>query len=145
MVAFAMWQGFMGGVVNTSDPVHLISADRLQLLRFLQPGPEKTAARICYWGQNRALRIAVREYPKLKAHAVLVLNPTDMENAQRLPLKELVGCNRAGVFTWSYKGTTPLGQQDSLLPELPAHSATLYFVSDTNTPPPARLTIGGRL
>ena len=144
-VAFALWQAILGGVVNTSDPVHLISADRLQLLRFLRPGTEKTTARICYWGQNRALRIAVREYPSLKAHAVLVLNPTDAAMAQRLPLAELVGRNRAGVFAWSHKGATPLGQQDYLLPELPAHSATLYFLSDTNTPPPADMTLGGRL
>ena len=144
-VAFALWQAILGGVVNTSDPAHLISPDRLKLLRFLQPGPGKATARICYWGQNRALRIAVREYPKLKAHAVLLLNPTDADIAQRLPLTELVGRSSAGVFAWSHKGATPLGQQDYLLPELPAHSAILYFVSDTNTPPPAGLTLGGRL
>ena len=145
MVAFALWQALMGGVVNTSDPVHLISPDRLQLLRFLQPGPDKATARICYWGQNRALRIAVREYPALKAHAVLLLNPSDVEIAQRLPLKELIGRSSAGVFAWSHKGATPLGKQDCLLPELPPHSANLYFVSDTNTPPPANLTLGGKL
>ena len=144
-VAFALWQAFMGGVVNTSDPVHLISPDRLQLLRFLQPGPDKATARICYWDQNRALRIAVREYPALKAHAVLLLNPTDVEIAQRLPLKELIGRSSAGVFAWSHKGATALGKLDCLLPELPAHSANLYFVSDTNTPPPAGLTLGGKL
>ncbi len=144
-VAFALWQAILGGVVNTSDPVHLISPDRLKLLRFLQPGPEKTTARICDWGQNRPLRIAVREYPTLKAHAVLVLNPMDVAMAQRLPLTELVGRSSAGVFAWSHKGATPLGQQDYLLPELPAHSATLYFLSDTNTPPPADMTLGGRL
>ena len=143
MTAFALWQAIMGGVVNTSDPVHQISADRLQLLRFLRPGPEKGSAQICYWGQNRPLRIAVREYPALNARAVLVLNPTDATLAQRLPLKELVGRTTAGVFAWNHKGATPLGWQDHLLPELPAHSAALYFVSDTDTPPPAGFTLGG--
>jgi len=142
-MAFALWQAIMGGVVNTSDPVHQISADRLKLLRFLRPGAEKGTAKICYWGQNRPLRIAVREYLALKAQAVLVLNPTDAALAQRLPLSELVGRPSAGVFAWSHKGATSLGRQDYLLPELPAHSAALYFISDTNTPPPADLTLGG--
>ena len=145
MLAFALWQAIMGGVVNTSDPVHQISADRLKLLRFLRPGAEKCTAKICYWGQNRPLRIAVRDYPALQAHAVLVLNPTETALAQRLPLSELVGSPRAGVFAWSHKGATSLGRQDHLLPELPARSAALYFISDTNTPPPAGLTLGGAM
>lgn len=145
MMAFALWQGIMGGVVNTSDPVHLISAERLKLLRFLRPGPKKGTARICYWGQNRALRIAVREYPALKARAVLVLNPTDAAMAQRLPLMELIGRASAAVFAWSHRDSTPLGRQDYLLPDLPAHGAALYFVSDTETPPAAGLTLGGAM
>ena len=143
--AFAMWQAFMGGVVNTSDPVHLIAPDRLQLLRFLRPGPARGTAQIRYWGQNRPLRIAVREYPAQQARAVIVLNPTETPQAQRLPLPDLVGWPAAHVFEWSHTGATPLGRLEYLLAELPAHSARLYFISDTDTPPPAGLTIGGAM
>ena len=145
LTAFALWQAIMGGVVNTSDPVHQISADRLQLLRFLRPGPEKGTAQIRYWGQNRLLRIAIREYPALQARAVLILNPTDNVLAQRLTLAELIGRASAGVFAWTHRGATPLGHLDHLLPELAAHSAALYFISDTDTPPPAGFTLNGAL
>ena len=87
----------------------------------------------------------MREYPAHQARAVIVLNPTETPHAQRLPLPDLVGWPAAHVFEWSHTGATPLGRLEYLLAELPAHSARLYFISDTDTPPPAGLTIGGAM
>ena len=143
--ALALWQGMQGGVVNTSDPLHLISAERLALFRFLQPAPEPVAAVMPCWGQNRPLRIAVRAYPARQAWGVLVLNANDYPVAERLSLVDLTGQPTAHLFAWAPAGATALGEASSVLVELPPHAARLYYVTRTPTPPPNGLTLGGAM
>lgn len=141
--AMSQWQAFMGGVVNTSDPLHLISAECLNLWRFMQPTTEHNTAHLPYWGTEFPLCVAVREFTKFGAWAVLVMNPTEQTVMKRLPMEKLTAEVELYTFAWEPGTAIALGKQAALLPELPSHHAQLYFVSKTDTPPPANLTMNG--
>ena len=47
--SLALWQGILGGVINTSAPLHEIAPDRLALWRFLQPGNLRWTATLPYF------------------------------------------------------------------------------------------------
>ena len=142
--SLAYWDGILGGVINTSDSFHELTPERLALWRFLAPGPQKQTARMPYWGREGKLRVAVRDYGSPPhAHAVVALNPSSQPVTERLALSDLSERNEMFVFEWGPSGARPLGRQSFLLPELRPHASALYYLSETDTPPPRDLTLGG--
>lgn len=140
--SLALWQGILGGVVCTSDPLHQVAPDRLALWRFLEPGEPGTAA-LPYYATREPLRVAVRRFHDPDAWAVLIFNATEMQLTRSYPLAELTGETSLHAFHWGPEGAEPAGQVESLLLTLPPHDATLYYLTATPTPPPPGLTLGG--
>ena len=142
--SLAMWQTMMGGVINTSAPLHEIAPDRLALWRFLEPGPEHWTTQLPCFGRPRKLLVAVREFPSLAAWAVLAFNPDDEPHTETIELADALGLPDAHVYRWGPGRCEPLGKCSRLVPELGPHAAELYYVARDDTPPPADLTLGGR-
>ncbi len=140
--SLALWQGILGGVVNTSCPLHEIAPDRLRLWRFLEPGAEPGAARIPYWGQERKLRVAVRTLAERCAWALLALNTSDEPQTEVIRLGDALDQDELYAYRWGPEGYEALGRASQLVPELPAHEAALYYLSSEERPP-AGLTLGG--
>ena len=86
--------------------------------------------------------VAVRQFPRLRACALLALNPHDEAVTERIPLQEAVGQREAVCSCWSPSGEEPVGPVSELVPELPPHSAQLYFLTEDGVLPEG-LTLGG--
>jgi hypothetical protein len=143
VTSLALWQGMLGTSVNTSDPLHRLSPERLRLLRFIRPADAPWSAGFPYWGSDRKLRVAVRQYGSLHSWAVLALNPTDGTVAERMDLADLVGRGSAACFTWRPEGAVSIGTVDHLEPALGPHESRLFYVAEDGRPPPLDLTLGG--
>jgi hypothetical protein len=143
VTSLALWQGILGGVINTSDPLHEIAPRRLALWRFLRPGPEKWAATLPYFGRSRRLLVAARALPG-GATAALAFNTSDERVTERLSVEDLTGAAERAAWRWSPGGASALGRRTALYPELAAHESALYYLSP-DAPPPAALSLGGAL
>ena len=141
--SLALWQGVLGGVVNTSTPLHEISPDRQHLWRFVVPQGARWTAVMPYWGQSRNLQVAVRAFELDQTWAVLVLNSTDVLQREEMLLSDLVGMSRATVYEWLPSYVKRLGRLSVLAPDLQRHASVLYYVSAQDAAPPPSLTLGG--
>lgn len=137
----ALYQAILGGVINTSDPLHEIRGDRLALWRFFEPGKSKWTARPPYLGRRHKLMVAVKDFQS-GAAAVLVINPQPDHTTERMAIRDLVGAPERFVFAWRPDSVKPLGRNDHLLPELKRHSAILYYLSPTPDGPPDGFRLG---
>jgi hypothetical protein len=140
----ALWQGMLGGSINTSDPLHRIDPRRLQLWRFLEPGGKWTAE-MPYFDLGRKMLVAVRRFEAPRASAVIVFNTTDEEITERYLIRDLIGEESAYVFHWSSEESVSVGLASEIISMLAPHSAELYYLSDRNEPAPEGLTLGGKL
>lgn len=139
--SLAYWQAFLGGSVNTSDPIHLVSPERLSLWRKLQPAPGRNTAAVPLFGRKTPLLAAVREHsPGL--HAVLLLNPTEAVLKDRVSLPELGLAEHANAFEVLNDRLRELGDTKELDYSLPPHASVLFYVGGRelpDSPPDARL------
>lgn len=138
----ALWQGILGGVICTSDPLHEMSAERQALWRFLEPG-EPWTADLPYFNTGETLRVAVRRFAEPPAWAVLVFNATDEAITRQFPLGELTGEESLYAFLWGPEGSSAVGKLDNLLLTVAPHNAELYYLTAAPAPPPEGLTLGG--
>ena len=137
----ALYQAILGGIINTSDPLHEIRADRLALWRFFEPGKNHWTARIPYLGQKRKLMVAAKDFQN-GATAVLVINPQAEAITERLTVQDLVGQPERYVFDWKPGSATPAGRSTHLLPELRRHGVALYYLSPTAEGPAPDFRLG---
>jgi hypothetical protein len=140
--SLALWQGMLGGVICTSDPLHELSPERQALWRFLAPGDPWTVD-LPFFNTEEPLRVAVRQFADPQAWAVLVFNATDEPMTRNFTLTELTGQEALHAFTWGPEGSSAIGKVDALLLTVPPHSAELYYLTSSPTPPPANFTLGG--
>ena len=130
----ALWNGFIGGVINTSDRFHALLPERLKLWRFLQPGPKAESARLPYWGEEKKNLAAVRQYKALKAWGVLVFNPSAVKTVETYPVAELTGEKSAYCYEWRLNESLPLGKRQELTVELDPHESKLVYINVKDLP-----------
>jgi len=140
---FAYFCGIMGGSVNTSE--WLDDADSVKLWRFLAPSGKLEQAVLPYWSENKKFVVAARAYPTFGAWGILVSNISEESRKEIYFLKELVGSTELHVYKWSQYGSAYLGKKTALEQNLASHESALYYVSKSNKPPLANLTIGGKV
>lgn len=143
--ALALFNGMLGGSVNTSDHFHKLTSEQLALWQFIEPGPGTETARPPFWGQDRPLHTLVRFYPEIGGAAVLFLNPHTKTETEYVNLRKLCNWPKATVFEWGPEGAKRLGSTNHLYLELPAHEARLYYLHPQGEAPPAGMTLGGKM
>ncbi len=140
----AYFDGIMGGVVNTSDAFHRLSDEELKLWRFTQPATDRSQAVLPYWGKaEKDVFVAARAYPLHHAWGVLIVNISPVPQNRTYPLSELIGKNSAYVFDWAPACSSPAGLLDQLEVNLDKQSCRLFFITESDTPPPVSLGLSG--
>ncbi len=143
--SIALWDGILGGTVNTSDRFSTLTEDQLNLWRFLQPQDRPQSATIPYWGSNTPGRVAVRRYKAQRAWGILLVNDTDKELEQTHAIQDLIGEAEARLFKWMPGESMALGRMREIQIRLEAHESVLLFASENEEEPPTDLSISGVL
>ncbi|MGL4512490.1 MAG: glycoside hydrolase family 36 protein [Lacipirellulaceae bacterium] len=133
--ALAIWMGMLGGVINTSDLLHEIPRERVELFRFLAPGPTKRTSRLPFATTPRNFEVLVREAPSRRSWAVYFLNRHDEKKTDSFTVRELTGVDAATCFRWDRHGADPLGDKDALTVDLAPHQGQLMFLSTEGKAP----------
>jgi len=144
--SIALWDGILGGVVNTSDMFHKVPAERLKLWRFVQPRKEYDIAKLPFWSKPYAeqrLLAAVRSYPERRAWGVLFVNPTDKHISEEYQIKDLIAQAEVFCFEWKPAENKAAGKLSSLKPDLKPHACTLYYLSTEDIPPEQEMALSG--
>lgn len=141
----ALWNAFLGGIVNTSDRLHTISKENLRLWRFIEPREQKSLVYVHHWDKPGGLKVARRWFKEQKSFALLIINDTPDEQSAVIGLEELVKLKRPAVFSWSNFEHQPLGTMSDVQLTLPAHSYKLLYLNNINTPPPPNMTLAGKM
>jgi hypothetical protein len=141
--SIALWDGILGGVVNTSDRFHTLASERLKLWRFIQPANDKAISFMPFWAEKKQLYITVRPIPGRKAWAILMVNTEDKDQAEDLLMKNLIGKDSAYLFEWNRSSNEVLGMLSSVNCQLKPHSCKLYYASEVNIQPDSDLALSG--
>ncbi len=101
--SLALLQAVSGGAITTSDPIHKIAQERLELLRFIMP-KGKAQPRFPFLGQNRSDLVIVHRLED--GYVLFAMNPTEQPLTVVYRLQELLdepdvsGVSRKGEQQW---------------------------------------------
>lgn len=143
ITTLALFNGILGGCINTSDAFHKLPPDRLDLWHFIRPQRTRWTATLPFFGKARPFLIALREFPEHHGWALLILNANAEPDMDRWTTLELTGKARVVVFAWGSGGAEALGEREEWVESLQGHESRLFYLSSDGTPPPAHLTLGG--
>jgi len=123
--SLALLQAVSGGALYTSETLHRLPADRLELFRFLEPPEEIKQASLPFLGRAEEL-VAYRQDLEGR-HLVYLFNPTPKDITALYSLEELAGIKEG--YVWKYKSDKqPFGSQAQIVEKIPSHSGLLLFV-----------------
>lgn len=125
--SLALMQALSGGAVSTSDPVHLLSEDRKELLRLVRPAGN-AVPEIPFSGTDRAELILLHRLPQ--GNLLYILNPTDSPVLSALRLPELLGGKNWYLYRYNWDGDSVSVRQDFFMETLPPHASTLLFLTE---------------
>ena len=135
VTSLALWDGFTGGIIATSDRFHRLAPQNIRLWRFLQPSDKRTTASMPFWGAKRTLLVATKMYSPGKTGAVLFLNPGDEPAKDTFEIEDLIGMKEAFCFKWSVGANAPLGKLSTVKVSLSPHESLLLYVNNDKDPP----------
>lgn len=141
--SLALWVGFVGGAIGLSDSFRIMSPDKLQFWRFLEPNKRPISANLPYWSGDKKNMVAVRKYKKGKAWGVLVFNATNESTSEMYFVLDLIGITEAWVFGWEPGFSIGFGTTNTLTVNLDKHESKLYYLSEEKDNPSLKLTISG--
>lgn len=139
----ALWNGILGGTVNTSDRFSTLSEEQLNLWRFLQPQDRPQSASVPLWSSPKPGKIAVRRYKSEKSWGVLIVNDSSSELKETYSMPELIGEESCWLFNWEPGSSLALGKLKQIDISLKAHESVLLYASQKNDDPPSDLSISG--
>ncbi|MBQ6314966.1 MAG: alpha-galactosidase [Mogibacterium sp.] len=125
--SIALLQALSGGIITTSDPVHLLSEDRKDLLRFIRPAGRVHAGMPCLTSDGEDLVIT---HHLSDWNLFYVLNPTGHTLKIHYDLAELFG---TGTFQYRFNwddGDTIVSESCSYLSDaIGPHDSVLLFIT----------------
>lgn len=141
--SIALWTGFIGGSIGVSDSFKIMSSEKLQLWRFLEPNKRPQSAILPFWGSETKIKVAVRKYRKNKAWGLLVMNTSESSISDSISMKDIIDQIEAWVFLWEPGFSIGIGKTNKILINLDKHESKLYYISEVNENPTLSLTISG--
>ena len=141
--SLALWAGFLGGVVGSSDNFKLMESEKLQLWRFLESSERPQSAILPFWGMDVKNKVAVRTYKKGSSWGVLVFNDTDQPVTETYQISDLTGEKDVWVFVWEPGFSLGLGKGSRLTVSLKSHESKLYYLAEEKENPSLNMTISG--
>ncbi|MCL2814828.1 MAG: hypothetical protein FWD23_09535, partial [Oscillospiraceae bacterium] len=124
--SLALLQAVSGGAVYTSDTLHKLPAERLELFRFIQPPFEIKQAKLPFLTKKEDLIAYHHEMGE--KHLVYLFNPTRRAVIADYGLEELAGIKEG--YVWKYKEAgQSAGKQSRILCKIPYHGGLLLFIN----------------
>jgi len=128
--SLALLQSVSGGAVYTSDPLHELSEERLDLFRMIMPGNQLFRAHqpLLHEGRNELLFVHV--WPEEGRALLLFFNPASEPITEVYDLEQLTGQKTWYVRLWKHElEVNDDGRVERLIVKLPAHGSQLYFAT----------------
>jgi len=141
--SIALWAGFTGGVVNTSDSVHRLSGEKLRFLRFLEPPEKPVTATIHRWEEPFGEFILATRKLVNGDTGLLVINPGDSGREVRLDLQELAGAGNWTFLRWKPGEFGEPGTGDMIRCRLDPHQPALFYLARGKDRPDPGITLCG--
>lgn len=126
-IALALLQALSGGVVYTSETLHKLPSERLDLFRFLKPDDKVRKANLPFIDSNEKLIVVHHDLGG--KHIILLFNQTKEEVAALYQLKDIITSGKAYLFKWN-SGESCSELQSTIACKVPPHSAALYFANE---------------
>jgi len=140
----ALYDGIMGGVINTSCRFHTIGQEQLELWHFLEPGTEHHVAKLPDWGVYDDFLKVMRYYEDQGTASLYLANTSDQEIIKTVNLRDLTGWEAVYSFTWGPGIAEPNGLANAYRARLAPHESILLYLSANGTPPPEGMGLNSR-
>lgn len=125
-VTLATWMGMLGGMVNTSDLLHELPKDRLDLFRSMEPSKSKITASFPFLDKKDDFEIMVRKVSETKSE-ILFVNRNDKELVNSYNINQLLETTDVS-FTVSTNTEKQIIVNQSITVRLKAHESKIYYV-----------------
>jgi len=144
ILSLALWIGMLGGVVATSDRIHKLHKERLDLLRFIIPDNEPITAKFPFWDEDRKIIISVRDY-KNGTLAVLFINSDTETTSAEVPIHKLTRNENGYCFNWGHNKCESIGLKNSIAVTLNGHCSQLIFINNKDVAPDRGMNLAGNI
>ncbi len=124
ITSLALFQALSGGAVTTSDPIHLISKERLELLRFITP-KDKVRPRIPYLTQKRDDIVFCHQLNQ--GNLLYSMNTSDKPLTVFYNFSELFSVKKLCIYQY---GTGNVGKAGYYTTVLMPHESVLLFLTE---------------
>ena len=139
----ALWAGFTGGVVNTSDSIHLLPGEKLRFVRFLQPPSRPVTANMDRWADGwTGLVKATRELLNGDM-GLLVANLTGESREVSVDPAKITGSGHWRCHRWYPGVIEDPGDGSPFTLELQPRQSALFYLSGSGGSPDPGITIHG--
>jgi hypothetical protein len=138
----ALFDGILGGVINTSDRFHNMSSENQKLWRFIQPGKIHSAVSTPYWDRSNSIKVLVRDHDGNNG-AILFTNDSDSLVSKTFLMSQLVSNKQKYMYQWQPGKSTFEGLKKEIDVKLLPHNSILYYYSDEQKGPANNLGLYG--
>ncbi len=127
--SLVLMQALSGGAVSTSDPVHRLSEDRQELLRFVVPHGKHTPE-ILSCPDRPELLILLHRLPQ--GNILFILNRGQEVHPYNVSLPEIPGEGNRHYYRYDFSDASKMEsvQRADLSCTLQAHESALYFLTE---------------
>lgn len=141
--SLALWKGFLGGAVGTTNNFTGWTDDNIRLFRFLEPDKQLQQAWFPFWPSTEEIKVAVRYYRQKRSWGVLFFNDKENPIEKSYRILDLTGEETGFVFSWISENVVGFGEMQQMPVNLQPHQSRLFWVNTKDEPPPRNFTLGG--
>jgi hypothetical protein len=142
-ISLSLWKGILGGAVGTSDNFIKWNNKQLALYQFLEPDKRLQSSWFPFWPSVSEIKIVVRQYKKPRGWGVLFFNDKDEFFEKKYRVVDLIQEENVFVYSWMPEEIIDFGKMIEVFISLQPHQSRLFWMSEKEEPPPAKLTLGG--
>jgi len=142
--SIALWTGFLGGAVGTSDSFLEFNDEQLKAFRFLEPNKQQQNAYLPFWPDYNPVKVAIRAYKNPNAWGILFFNDKPNAIQQSFDIFDLIEEEETFVYSWD-ENKMDFGKLTQLAISLEPHQTKLFYLTEKNEAPNEYLTLGGKL
>jgi hypothetical protein len=139
--SIALYDGIMGGVVNTSCRFHTITEEYKKLWKFIKPAREHYTAKLPFWNNPDSTLVCVREYENTENRALLFVNYSDKPVSETYSLQNICGLSKAKIYNWLPDKVTETDMTQEIQVSLQPHESVLYYISLDGKAPDKNATL----
>lgn len=127
-----LWNGMLGGSVNTSDRFHLVSDKYMKWWKFVKPDTRIQPAVFPYWDKPFPFRVMTRSVDSGFLQ-ILIANDTGKKLIDTLRISDITDQSEMHVFQWLPGKSIPLGKMPFIQISLEPHESRLFYFSPDGT------------